>query len=452
MPSKLVNGAEREELENNTSMESTQRKKVLIITYYWPPAGGPGVQRIVKFVKYLPEFGFDPIVLTVAKGEYPALDPSLSQEIPTSVRVVRTRSFEFFSLFKRLTGRKKEARINTTILKAEPPGWKDRIFRWIRYNFFFPDARIGWKYYAINAGKKLIRQEKPDLIFCTSPPHSAQWIARRLHQYSGLPWVADFRDPWTDAYWLGDLHKYPRALAKNLKMEKQVLAEATELITVSKGYQEILNKVNRRPVLIRNGFDGADFQGQKERNETFQILYTGSLSQIQMPDNLLQAIAKLPESIKNKVRFDLYGAIDDAFGRRVDALGIAKQVHVHGYIPHAEAIQRMIQADMLVLLTPSTPSKGMTPLKLYEYLAAGPFILGIGKVDSEPAELLRQFGGGQYVEYETDVFPILQERLDSWRTNPYSQSERLTDVKALSRRNLTAKLASVFQDVLVLSS
>jgi hypothetical protein len=423
-------------------------KKVLILTYYWPPAGGPGVQRVIKFVKYLPDFGYQPIVLTVSKGEYPAIDHSLEAEVPAGVRVVRTGTFEFFALFKRLTGRKKEERITTTILKADNPGWKDRIFRWIRYNLFYPDARIGWRWYALRAARKIIREEKPVLLFCTSPPHSAQWITRSLHRKTGIPWIADFRDPWTDAYWLRDLPKYPWAYRRNLAMERAVLAEANALITVSEGYQELLHKTGRRPQLIRNGFDAADFTRRKSPNPTFRIVYTGSLSQIQMPTNFLDALAGLSHEEQRMVQFDLYGAIDPQFFREAEERGIADLIKAHGYIPHDQVVNEMIQADLLLLLTPRTPSVGMTPLKLYEYLASGAFILGIGDTTSDPARILARCEGGQYVSYDTNVLPLLRHRIEVWQQHPDAQPDIHPGVRLLERRELTRQLAGVFDQVL----
>jgi len=424
------------------------RKKVLILTYYWPPAGGPGVQRVVKFVKYLGDFGYQPIVLTVSRGEYPAIDHSLEAEVPEGIRVVRTRTFEFFGLFKRLTGRKKEERITTTILKADNPGWKDRIFRWIRYNLFYPDARIGWRWFALRAAGKIIREEQPVLLFCTSPPHSAQWITRALHRKTGIPWVADFRDPWTDAYWLRDLPKYPWAYRRNLAMERVVLAEADALVTVSEGYQELLHKTGRRPRLIRNGFDAADFTQRKSANPTFRIVYTGSLSQIQMPTNFLDALAGLSHEEQSKVQFDLYGAIDPQFFKEAGERRVTHLIKAHGYIPHDQVVQEMVQADLLLLLTPRTPSVGMTPLKLYEYLASGAFILGIGDTTSDPARILQRCEGGQYVSYDTNVLPLLRHRIDTWEKHPGQQPQIHPGVRQLERRELTRQLAEVFDQVL----
>ncbi|NRB65220.1 MAG: glycosyltransferase family 4 protein [Saprospiraceae bacterium] len=428
--------------------QSKVSRKILVITYYWPPAGGPGVQRVVKFVKFLPHFGYEPIVLTVKDGEYPAIDHSLQAEVSSEVNVIRTPTLEFFSLFKKLTGRPQKAGITTTILKAENPSWKDKIFRWIRYNLFFPDARIGWRRYALRAARQIIQSEKPVLIFCTSPPHSAQWIARQLHQETKIPWVADFRDPWTDAYWLSGLKNYPRALRKNTAMEKAVLSDASAIVTVSKGYQELLQKTNNSPILIRNGFDHTDFRIQKKANAKFRIVYTGSLSQIQMPDNFLKAIANLDSSVQENIQFDLFGAIDPFFFHRATELGIRHLVHEKGYIPHDQAVGEMIQADLLLLLTPKTPSKGMTPLKLYEYLAAGPFILGIGDVNSDPANILQAFEGGIYVSYQEELTAFLNNQFKEWKQNPEKIRTPNARVTELDRKELTRKLASVFDDII----
>jgi len=423
-----------------------QQKKVLIISYYWPPAGGPGVQRVVKFAKYLPQFGWDPVILTVRDGEYPAIDPTLEAEIPERVKVYKTSSLEFFSLFKRLTGRKKEDRIATTILKEEKPRLKDRIFRWIRYNFFIPDARVGWVQYAVEEGRRILREEQPAVILCTSPPHSAQLIARRLSKESGIPWVADFRDPWTDAYWLRALVNYPRAYRKNLRLERAVLREANAVITVSKGYQQLLDKEDRPIHLITNGYDSSDFKIRKRKGDNFRIVYTGSLSQIQNPVNLFRAIQRLSPKEKMHLKLHFYGAIDPAIRQSVRDMGIEGVVDFHAYIPHDQITEKMINPEMLLLLTPRTPSKGMTPLKLFEYLATRNYILGIGDVNSDPARILRRCAGGTYHSYEENLLPLLRERMNAWREGK-TFSGHQEEIEKLDRKVLTSKLATVLDQV-----
>jgi hypothetical protein len=182
-------------------------KKVLIITYYWPPAGGPGVQRVLKFVKYLPELGWQPLVLTVKKGEYPAIDETLAKNIPPECKVFKTNIFEPSDLYKRFLGMDDKAKIPTAVLADNNPGLKKQIANLIRLNFFIPDAKIGWKKFAVEEGLKIIETEKPDLIFSSSPPPTVHLIAKKLAAKTNLKWVADFRDPWTDIHYY---EKQPR--------------------------------------------------------------------------------------------------------------------------------------------------------------------------------------------------------------------------------------------------
>jgi hypothetical protein len=185
-------------------------KKVLIITYYWPPAGGPGVQRILKFAKYLPDFGWQPLVLTVSKGEYPALDKSLYKEIPQEAEVFKTKSFEPNLLYKKFVGLDQDASIPISVLSEEKSSLKKSLAHWIRINFFIPDAKIGWQPFAITEGKRIIENHQPDIIFSSSPPPTVHLIARRLKKYARLKWVADFRDPWTDIHYYENQNRIRR--------------------------------------------------------------------------------------------------------------------------------------------------------------------------------------------------------------------------------------------------
>lgn len=426
------------------------RKKVLVISYYWPPAGGAGVQRVVKFVKYLPHFGYDPVVLTVKKGEYPTYDESLLQDIPKEVEVVKTKTLEFFRLFKMFTGRSQKKGLPTTLLKREASSGWERLFRWIRYTLFLPDARVGWKPYAVRAGMKLIRKHHPEIIFCTSPPHSVQIIGQSLHRRTGIPWVADFRDPWTDAFWLWELPNYPRAYRRNINLEKEIIGEANAVVTVSEGFSEVLKKVDRPIEVITNGYDEESFTGyQKRSNKKFSIVYTGTLSKTQHPGNLLCALEELCVHEGLDIQFDLYGAIDEYFTAEVRRLGLESVVKEHGYIPYSEAVQRMFDADMLLLLSPRTEMRGITPQKIFEYMATENFVLGIGSPDDDPARILRECEAGVYVDFSDDIRGVLRERYEAWKTPGQAFAPTQEKVKQYTRKALTGKLASVFDKVLI---
>ena len=177
-------------------------KKVLIITYYWPPAGGPGVQRVLKFAKYLPQFGWEPVILTVENGNFPAVDEGLLGEVPDNLKVYKTKTLEPFAIYNKLQGKDKTSAVDTFTITKSGKSFKDKLGNAIRSYFFIPDARKGWKPFAVKAGLDIIKKEKIDLIFSSSPPHSLQLIAKDLAKKTQLPSVADFRDPWFNAIWL----------------------------------------------------------------------------------------------------------------------------------------------------------------------------------------------------------------------------------------------------------
>ena len=197
-------------------------KKVLIITYYWPPAGGAGVQRALKFVKYLPQFGWEPIVLTVENPDSPTEDLSLLEDIPKECKVYKTKSLEPFEVYKKFTGRKSNEKIpGDILLKSDNVSLKDKLAKWVRVNLFIPDAKIGWKKYAVKKGSEIIRTENIDLIFTTSPPQTVALIGRKLAKLTGVKWIADFRDPWMEIVYYQNLNRSKITKAIDTSLEKK---------------------------------------------------------------------------------------------------------------------------------------------------------------------------------------------------------------------------------------
>jgi glycosyltransferase involved in cell wall biosynthesis len=281
-------------------------KKVLIISYYFPPSGGPGVQRVLKFVKYLPEFGWQPVVLTVKDGDFPARDESLLNEIPKDVKVFRTDIFEPYNYYRKLTGRKKGQAIDVdNIEKGSKKRFSDRISEFIRATFFIPDARRGWKKYAVKEGKKIIDTEKPDLIFSSSPPYTCALIAMELKKYAGkkgrkIPWVSDLRDAWTDYLTTPNRWFLPKKIDK--KYERTSLDKADVLTIVASGMKDDFDKkypqISKKTkyVLLRNGFDSDDYknaQYENKTNEKFTVVYTGSMYGKRNPYYFLDTVAEL---------------------------------------------------------------------------------------------------------------------------------------------------------------
>ncbi|MCW8848507.1 MAG: glycosyltransferase, partial [Melioribacteraceae bacterium] len=272
-------------------------RRVLIIAYYWPPAGGAGVQRVLKYAKYLPQFGWEPVILTVNSPDSPIEDLSLLDDISPNTKVYKTKALEPFNLYKKITGKKTDEKISSDILVDKTKSsFAEKVSRWIRLNVFIPDAKIGWIPYAVKKGMKIIEEENIELIFSSSPPHTVQVIGQKLANKSKLKWVADFRDPWLELIHYQANKRLKFVQNYEAKLEKKVLVQADSLITVSAAIKKMFfNKTNRTDVhVIPNGFDESDITvTQSTFKNEFIITYTGIISDTKIPTPLFYAVKKM---------------------------------------------------------------------------------------------------------------------------------------------------------------
>ncbi len=427
--------------------QKSQRKKVLIITYYWPPAGGPGVQRVLKFAKYLPEFGWDPIILTVKDGEFPAYDESLLKDISPDTKIYHTRSLEPFTIYKPLLGQKKDSRIDNYVLKNKKQGWLPRFFKWIRFNVFIPDARVGWVPFAVRRGKQIIREENIDVIFSTSPPHSLQLAAYQLARQSGKPWVADFRDPWTTIVYYQDESRIALAHKLDQKWERQVLTKADQVVTISHTIKNDLDEIAQRQdtQVIYNGYDAEDFQisTQKSEHSKIVITYAGFLSDTRIPHALLEVLSSNPAGSLDQIVLHLYGKTSPGFDRQVEKLKLRHKIIKPGYVEHSVLVQKLRESDALLMVVDHvSDNKGILTGKLFDYMGAGKPIIAIGPRDGEVEGIIQDSASGWYIEYEdTEKMKACLDQLISgvlsfqFNTAPYE------------RKNLTGQLARILDKV-----
>lgn len=424
-------------------------KKVLIITYYWPPAGGPGVQRVLKFAKYLPEFGWQPIILTVENGEYPAIDESLLNEIPENVKVYKTKSFEPFTLYKGVTGQK--GNIPTHVLsRNDNESLIQKLSKWIRANVFIPDARVGWIPSIVKEGKKILEEEKPDLIFSSSPPHSLQIGAMKLAKQTGIKWIADFRDPWTDGFWQKELNRTRYAIKKDITYELSVLKNSKAVITVSESIADLLQKkIINKYFAIPNGYDHSDFEGIcKQPKNIFKIVYAGSLRKSQIPYNLFTALSSLKEHNRiKKLEVDFIGTVHPVVINLIKENNLEDIIKLKNYISHSELINEIANADILLLSIPNTQNnEGILTGKLFEYIAAKNFILGFGPKDGDAAKIIKELNCGIMFDFSENPEEVILEKYNDWLGGKKSLIEN--DSEKYTRKNLTKKLSEVFESVL----
>ncbi|MEM9022168.1 MAG: glycosyltransferase [Bacteroidota bacterium] len=373
-------------------------RKVLIFTYYWPPSGGPGVQRFLKFCKFLGAAGWEPIVVTVRNGGYPSLDPSLEQEIPEHLVVHKTETFEPFELYNLLRGKKGKS------IPVAMMGIKDssspfqRLARYVRANFFIPDARKGWVPYAVREARKLLKAEPVEAVITTGPPHSTHLIGRALKQAHGLPWIADFRDPWTTIYYNRFLPRSARSKVKDQALEDAVLREADGVVVVSEGLKQEFADRAANIRVIYNGYDQVDLEGEDAPDAPphFTLAYIGNLKPNQNPPGLWQALSALvgrDKDFARDFRLKLTGNADPFVLEDIRKAGLADHLEVEGYLPHKEATRAMRQAAMLLFLIPESPKNHLILTgKLFEYLASGTPMLSVGPVEGNAARIVAEAG------------------------------------------------------------
>lgn len=437
------------------------KKKVLIITYYFPPSGGAGVQRTLKFVKYLRNFGWEPVVLTAKKADYPAYDESLQSEIPEGVKVYRSRIIEPYRLYRKFTGRRSAESADIATLTLDEKSKRkmsERISEWLRSVFFIPDARIAWLFFATRLGKKILQTEKIDVIFSSAPPYTTHLIGLKLHRHSGLPWVVDFRDSWIG--WVSAPQWRPKVCRKiEMRMEEAVLREGTKILTVSNGVKEDLlsrhpKQDDQRWQILSNGFDLADFENvqPKPKSEKITITYSGSMYGARNPEYLLQALESLQKKksgLLAKLQFRFVGRIWDAILNRIESSAVSGLFEIIPYVPHAESLAYLMGSDILLLIIDDSPAnKGILTGKLFEYIGAGKPILALAP-EGEAAHLIRSNNLGKVAPpkdvdaIQNSLQTLVQDYLDG---KPIFKMD--SDVrKRFERREQAGELARLLTDL-----
>ena len=434
-------------------------KKVLIITYYWPPSGGPGVQRILKFVKYLPEFGWQPYILTPKYGEFPAIDNSLTNEIHTDCEIIKTNIVEPGTIYKLITGMKKSEAIPIAVLaETDSLTFSKKVTRWLRANIFIPDAKIGWIPFALNKGKKLIQQHKIDIIFSSSPPPTTHLIAQKLARQHGIKWVADFRDPWTDIHYYKNLPRLKITQAFDKKLERSVLTSANWITSVSKTYiNNYKSKVSHnRFSFLPNGFDAKDLKDIDFNvyPDKFRISSMGTINNERNPETLFQTVNKIISTnaeFAKHLEIHLIGIIAPGVNADIVKYGLEKYVKKTNYLPHIEALKKM--ADAWILLLPINNvinDLGILTGKLFEYIGSGKTILGFGNPMVDAASIVREVNAGEFFEYGdvdgTEKFLLRQFQL--WKNGKLEKNKNQALLMKYERKRITESLVNIFENCL----
>lgn len=430
-------------------------RRVLFLTYYFPPSGGPGVQRALKFVRYLPDFGWLPTVLTVRPeaAAYPALDPALAAEVPAAVPVERTAAWDPYALYARLQGKTKAETVSVGFLGEAEATWQQRLARWVRANLFLPDARVGWVPYAVARGRRLLAEEAFDAVFSTGPPHSTHLAALVLAARSGLPWVADFRDPWTDIDYADQLPTTALARAVDAALERAVLRRATAVTVVTPAWRDDLaRRVPAAYHMLRNGFDPADFGPPPPvPRDVFRLTYVGNLNAARNPEALWQALARLEAPTRlPHLRVRLVGSVDPVALEAAARWGVEGLVEAEAYVPHGEAVRLMQEAALLLLvINRSGNRQGVVPGKVYEYVASGRPVLALGPHGGDAEAVLHEARAGRLFDYDdaAGVADFVAAHYAAWAAGAPATGAPAARAERFSRRGQTQALAALLDEL-----
>lgn len=390
-------------------------KRVLVITYYWPPSGGSGVQRWLKTSKYLPQSGWEPVIYTPENPDVNSVDESLLKDVSPELKVIKRKIREPYAAYKFLTGKKKGEHLQANIVSSEKKGFVQKLSAHIRANWFIPDPRCWWIGPSVKYLSKLIEGgERFDAVISTGPPHSMHLIAREIHKVFNIPWIADFRDPWTRIFYFKHLGLSAKSLRKHKELERSVIAEADRVTVVSSqmktefsqgDFETFRDKVE----IIPNGYDPEDFDSVKKAPDAegkFVVAHTGLMPESANPDKLWKVLgdmAKSDKDLKEKLMIVTMGQTDGSVKKDIAENGLSDNFKDLGYVPHAQSVAWQKRADILLLpLRKEEESKAILTGKFFEYLASGNNILAFGPTDGDLARSLKETGSGIICEFDDE--------------------------------------------------
>jgi glycosyltransferase involved in cell wall biosynthesis len=434
-------------------------KRVLIILYYWPPSGGAGVHRWLKFVKYLRNFGWEPIVYVPSNPDYPIIDSKRMEEIPKDIEIIKRPIWEPFSLYRKFTGKEKDSKMDfghlVNVKSYIQKGWKERLSIWIRGNLFIPDSRLFWVNPSIRFLSDYYNKNPFQAVISSGPPHSLHLIALQLKTKFNVPWMADFRDPWSEYFASLMLTKW--AIRKHEALEKKILQTADKVVVIGRNMQiQNLEKAGIQSDLVMNGFDIEDYQLPEKpmfNKEKFTMLYAGTLSQRRNNSLFWKVIRSLIDSnelFESTVNIQLVGKVDSSVLKDIEQFNLERYVEFIDFIPFKEVVKRQMEATVLLLFVDNFEgAKWVLTGKFFEYLASNRPILAIGPKEGDLEAEMMNTSSGLLADFNEE------ESIKNAITTLFNQyiDKSIFDfqnknIEKYSRKGLTQKIASLLQEMI----
>ncbi|WP_136668217.1 glycosyltransferase family 4 protein [Flavobacterium sp. H122] len=426
-------------------------KKVLIITYYWPPAGGPGVQRWLKFVKYLPDFDIQPIVYIPENPTYPLVDTNLLAEVPKEVTILKNKIIEPYawaSMFSKNSTKK----ISSGIIPAQKKqSFMQKMMLWVRGNLFIPDARALWVKPSISYLSEYIQENNIETIITTGPPHSLHLIGLGLKKKLNVKWIADFRDPWTTIGYHKALKLTKKSAQKHKDLESEVMNSADELIVTSPTTKKEFEAITNKPIhVITNGYD-AERIAKLSLDEKFTLAHIGSFLSDRNPQIVWQVLEELINEnadFASDFQLKLIGATSQEVLASINDYGLNDYVNNLGYVSHQEAVEHQRKSQVLLLIEiDSEETKSIIPGKVFEYIVSERPIVAVGPQGSDFAEIITGTNTGNFFTYneKENLKTILQKHYEAYKRNELKAYG--VGLQQYSRKNLTQKLSEIIKSL-----
>ena len=413
-------------------------KKVLFITYFWPPSGKGTVHWPLKIIKHLPGYGWDPVVLTADEDTFSQKDESLVKEVDPCLKVFTAHAMEPFRIYRRLLGKEKNAPlIASETISATNRGLRHRLSVWIRMNLFIPDARIGWYWNAIRKGKEILQSESIDAIVSIGPPHTTLLVGNTLSRHSGIPHIPVFIDPWVDISYYQGFKRSNATLAIDRRFERSVVVQAAQVVfvteTMKKDYIRQYPLIRNKSHVLYWGYDEEEFQSYKPKTARGReiLLHAGNIYDHQNPKNLWKTLRTEQENGRN-LKLVFVGTVGPEIRRSLDAAGVLDTTEFKGFLPYNEMIEEISRASYLLVCA---SEKRHVPGKLFEYLRSGKPILAFGDGNEEIQRILEETNAGMIVPLASDGQEFFQQ-LRCFRTD-------LKSVQRFNRKEISGELAKL---------
>ncbi len=425
----------------------TLRKKVVLITYYWPPAGGPGVQRWLKFVKYLPEFNIDPVVFVPENPNYPIVDESLLSEVPVDVTIIKHPIKEPYKLASLFSKKKSKTISKGIITDAKKQSLIEKILLFVRGNFFIPDARVAWVKPSVNFLSDYIKREKIETIITTGPPHSLHLIGKQLKAQLGVKWITDFRDPWTQIGYHKQLKLTKSSELKHKALEREVLNSSDQIIVTSAATKKEFQLLTKQPIeVITNGYD-VEPLNSVALDYKFSIAHIGSLLSKRNPEVLWRVLGDLVKEhsgFSNDFQLNFIGLLSEDVLKSIQEHNLSKYCNKTGYVSHSEAIKLQKKSQVLLLIEiNSEETNCIIPGKLFEYMVSNRPIIALGPKASDVETIIKETNTGNYFYYD-DYHSLKTVILKHYKDfQAKTLQSHPVGLQKYSRKSLTKQLAEL---------